>query len=98
MFRGLLQPVLARTFGAIGAVILAALPFAMMHGPQYGWSWRHVLLIAFAGAAFGWHRWRTDSTGAAVVMHAGYNAILFTLFIAGKWAGNRLPRMLEGSW
>jgi membrane protease YdiL (CAAX protease family) len=87
IFRGLLQPVLVRFVGAVPGIVLAALPFSMLHGPQYGWSWRHMLLLTLAGASFGWLRHRTGSTGAAVLMHAGYNLVLFVGFIAAKWAG-----------
>jgi membrane protease YdiL (CAAX protease family) len=90
LFRGLLQPVLVRTTGVAPGIVLAALPFAMLHGPQYDWSWRHMLLLTFAGCSFGWWRHRTDSTGAVTLMHAGYNLVLFTGFIAAKWAGSDL--------
>jgi membrane protease YdiL (CAAX protease family) len=83
-FRGLLQPLIARDVGAKPAVLLAALPFALLHGPEYGWSWRHVLLILVAGAGFGWKRLKTDSTGAATVMHAGYNAVVTTGYLLGR--------------
>jgi membrane protease YdiL (CAAX protease family) len=92
LFRGLLQPVAVRTFGVVAGVVAAALPFSLLHGPQYGWSWRHVLLITVAGAAFGWRRHVTGSTGAAAVMHSAYNAVLFAGYIAGKWMGTDLPR------
>jgi len=93
-FRGLLQPLAVRTIGVVPGIVLAALPFALLHAPQYGWSWRHVLIITIAGACFGWRRHRTGSTGAAWVMHAGYNLLLFTGFIAGKWAGADLTRSI----
>ena len=93
-FRGLLQPVLVRVTGVIPGILLASLPFALLHAPQYSWSWRHVLIITVAGACFGWRRHKTGSTGAAWVMHAGYNLLLFAGFIAGKWAGADLGRSI----
>ncbi len=84
LFRGLLQPVLSRYMHAAVATILAALPFALLHGPQYAWSWRHVLLITAAGAAFGFRRNATDSVGAAAVMHGAYNLVLFAALLIGK--------------
>jgi uncharacterized protein len=83
-FRGLLQPVAARTFGAIIGVLIVAVPFALLHGKQYAWSWPHILLIAVVGAAFGWWRIRMQSTGAAIVMHSGYNAVLIVGYLIGK--------------
>ncbi|HYP09244.1 MAG TPA: type II CAAX endopeptidase family protein [Bryobacteraceae bacterium] len=85
-FRGLLQPVAVRTAGAVGGVLIAAVPFALLHGSQYAWSWRHVLLITMAGAAFGWWRVRTQSTGAATLMHAAYNGVLVVGFLIGRSA------------
>ena len=93
-FRGLLQPVAVRMTGVVPGIILAALPFALLHAPQYSWSWRHVLIITIAGACFGWRRHKTGSTGAAWVMHAAYNLLLFTGFIAGKWTGSDLTRSI----
>ena len=79
VFRGFLQPLLVRSLGPVPGVLLAAVPFGLLHLQQYGNSWRHVLLITLAGAAFGWMRHRTGSTKAAVIMHAAYNGVFFVL-------------------
>jgi len=84
VFRGLLQPLLVRTAGAIAGVLLAALPFALLHGPEYAWSWRHVLMILIAGVGFGFKRLMTGSTGAAAIMHSAYNAVNVTLYIFAR--------------
>jgi hypothetical protein len=83
-FRGFLMPLLCRTFGAAGGIVLAALPFAVLHGPQYAWSWRHVTLIGLTGIAFGWVRLKTGSTAAATAMHASYNGIFFLGILMSK--------------
>ncbi len=72
-FRGFLFPLLARSFGPAVGVVLAALPFGLLHGTQNAWIWQHVLVVTLAGAAFGWSRHWTGSTLAATVMHATYN-------------------------
>jgi membrane protease YdiL (CAAX protease family) len=87
-FRGFLMPVLVRSLGPPAGIVLSSLPFALLHGPQYGWSWRHVLLITAAGAGFGYVRYRTGSTTAATVVHAAYNS---TLFLAYVIYGKDLP-------
>ncbi len=87
-FRGFLMPLLARSLGAPAGIVLSAAPFALLHGPQYGWSWRHVLLIVIAGTAFGWMRRRTGSTAAAAWMHASYNLTFFAVYILN---GKDLP-------
>ncbi len=78
-FRGLLQPLLVRNAGPAAGILAAALPFGVMHLPQYGNSCRHALLITLAGATFGIVRQAMRSTLAATVMHSAYN---FTFFLA----------------
>jgi uncharacterized protein len=77
LFRGFLQPVLVRTMGPALGIVAAALPFGLLHYSEYGNSWRHALVVAAAGAAFGWMRHATGSTRAAAFMHAAYNALFF---------------------
>jgi len=81
--------VLVRSFGAVAGVVLAAIPFGLLHLSQYGGSWRHGLLITMAGVGFGWMRQVSGSTRAAAIMHAAYNFIFFAALFAqrGKLPG-----------
>jgi membrane protease YdiL (CAAX protease family) len=83
-FRGFLQPLLVRSVGALGGVLLAAVPFGLLHYHEYGNSWRHALVISLAGASFGAMRQATGSTRAAALMHAAYNAFFFVALFARK--------------
>jgi membrane protease YdiL (CAAX protease family) len=83
-FRGFLQPLLVRSLGAVAGILLAAIPFGLMHFHEYGNSWRHVLIISIAGVAFGWMRHVTGSTKAAALMHAGYNSLFFIALMTEK--------------
>jgi membrane protease YdiL (CAAX protease family) len=85
-FRGFLMPVLVRSFGAWIGVLVTALPFALLHGPQYSWSWQHILLLTLAGCAFGGIRQITGSTAAAALTHATYNLTFFSALVI---EGNR---------
>jgi uncharacterized protein len=76
-FRGFIQPLLVRSAGAIGGIVLTALPFGLLHYRQYGNSWRHALLITGSGVAFGWMRQVTGSTKASTLMHSAYNLLFF---------------------
>ena len=76
-FRGLLQSLLVKSLGPLPGILLSAIPFGLLHYREYGNSWRHALLVAAAGAAFGWMRYRTGSTKASTLMHASYNAVVF---------------------
>ena len=84
-FRGFLQPLLVRSFGAVAGILLAAAPFGMLHYWEYNESWRSALQIGLAGATFGWMRQATGSTRAAAIMHASFNALSFvSLFTQGR--------------
>ncbi len=80
-FRGFLQPLLAHSVGTWPGIVLTALPFALLHGAQYKWSWQHLTLLTFAGTTFGWVRHRSGSTIASTVTHAAYNFSYFLTFI-----------------
>ena len=86
-FRGFLQPLLVRSFGAWPGILGATIPFGLLHFREYGNSWKHALLISIAGATFGWMRQKTGSTMASTIMHAAYNALFFAAFFAAKSAG-----------
>jgi membrane protease YdiL (CAAX protease family) len=84
VFRGLVQPLLVRSLGVATGILLAALPFALMHGPQYRWSWQHVVLICLAGSAFGWKRHVSGSVAVATVMHGAYNLLQIGGYLIGR--------------
>jgi uncharacterized protein len=88
VFRGFLQPLLVRSLGPVAGVLAAAIPFGMLHVPEYGNSWRHGVVITLAGAAFGWVKQATGSTKASTVMHAAYNFLFFFVVLS---QGRDLP-------
>ncbi|HTS65546.1 MAG TPA: type II CAAX endopeptidase family protein [Candidatus Acidoferrales bacterium] len=88
VFRGFLQPLLVRSLGVFGGILAASIPFGLLHYQQYGNSWKHVVVITLAGAAFGCMRQATGSTRASTLMHAAYNALFF-LALFGAKAGGR---------
>jgi membrane protease YdiL (CAAX protease family) len=82
-FRGFFYPVLARRWGAAWGVFLTALPFALMHMPQYGYAWGALLVILIVGIVCGVVRAVTKSVGASFLVHAGYNGT--QMLIAVLW-------------
>ena len=84
VFRGFMQPVLVRSFGAATGIVLTAIPFGLLHLPEYAWSWRHGLLITIAGIGFGWMRHVSGSTRASAIMHSAYNFIPFVAMFSQK--------------
>jgi len=83
-FRGFLQPLLVRSLGPIPGILATSIPFGLLHFQEYGNSWRHAVLIALAGASFGWMRQATGSTRASAIMHASYNALFFFVLLAQR--------------
>ena len=84
VFRGFLFPLLARSVGPWPGILLAATPFALVHGSQYHWSWQHLTVVGLAGVVFGFVRHKSGSTAAATLVHTGYNATLFIGFLVQK--------------
>lgn len=76
-FRGFIQPLLTRTFGAIAGILLTAALFGSLHAPEYSWAWQYALAVSLAGAVFGWLREKTNSIVPSTVMHACFNAVSF---------------------
>lgn len=81
-FRGFLMPLFIRSFGVASGIVLTGLLFGCLHGYEYSWSWRHMLLITIAGTVFGWVRHKTNSTAASTFMHSTYNLTQFAAFLA----------------
>jgi uncharacterized protein len=81
VFRGFLLPLLARSIGAGLGVVCTAIPFALLHGPTFHWSWQSLLIVGLAGVVFGIVREATGSTGASAMVHIGYNSTLFAGFL-----------------
>lgn len=73
LFRGLLQPLLCRAWGAPAAITVAALGFTAIH---IAGGWRDpvsLFNITLAGGWFGLLAWRTGGILAPTLAHAGYN-------------------------
>lgn len=90
-FRGLLYPLLRRSFGLVTGVLLTALAFAAIHGAQLGYAWAPVLSIFVVGAVFTIVRVKTNSVASSFLMHCGYNFALF----AALWLASDHYRHLE---
>lgn len=73
MFRGFAQPLFVRSLGLMGGLVATALPFSLLHGPQYNWNWKLLLILTLASISFGYVRHRTGSTAASSLTHAAYN-------------------------
>jgi membrane protease YdiL (CAAX protease family) len=90
-FRGLLYPLLRRTFSLTVAVVLTAAAFAAIHGAQLGYAWGPILSIFVVGVVLTVIRARTNSVAASFLTHCGYNFALF----AALWVASDHFRHLE---
>lgn len=78
-FRGFFYPVLQRRVGVLLAILLTALPFGLMHLPQYGYAWSAVLIIFLVGVVLTTVRAVTKSVAASFLVHIGYNGTLMIM-------------------
>jgi uncharacterized protein len=90
-FRGMLYPVLRRSYGILAAVLLTAVAFAAIHGAQLGNAWAPLLSIFVVGIVFTLVRERANSVAASFLTHCGYNLTLFSML----WVGTDHFRHLE---
>lgn len=89
IFRGFAQPIFVRSLGLAGGLVATALPFSLLHGPQYNWNWKLLLILTLASIAFGFVRHRTGSTAASSLTHAAYNLTFMAGMILQGDALNR---------
>ena len=78
-FRGFLYPVLRRRVGVVVGTAVTALLFALIHESQLAHAWAPLLMLFCVGVAFTLTRELTDSVAASTLVHAAYNATLFTM-------------------
>jgi hypothetical protein len=83
VFRGFMMPRLIRSLGVAAGIFIAAALFGALHIFEYS-DWRIVVLISYAGVAFGWRRYATGSTIDSVLMHVGFNLAPF-LALFNHW-------------
>lgn len=79
-FRGIILPVAVRSLGTIAGLLVTSVPFSLMHGPMYAWSWQHLTLLILVGVAFGVVRLKSNSTLASTITHGAYNLMMFAGF------------------
>jgi uncharacterized protein len=91
-FRGFLYPVVARKWGMAWAIFLTALPFAVMHMPQYGYAWGALTVIFIVGVVCGTVRAMTKSVGASFLVHAGYNGSQMIIALFATRGFTHMPK------
>ncbi len=93
-FRGFMYPVLARRLGAAWGIALTALPFGLIHLPQYGWAWGAALVIVLVGVVCGAVRAVTRSVGASFLVHVGFNGTQMLIAVVMTQGFRHMPKAL----
>ena len=91
-FRGFMYPVLARRMGMVWGIALTALPFGLIHLPQYGWAWGAALVIFLVGVVCGVVRAVTRSVGASFLVHAGFNGTQMLIAVVMTQGFRHMPK------
>lgn len=78
-FRGFLYPVLRRRIGVVLGMAVTAFLFALIHESQLAHAWAPLLMLFCVGMILTLTRELTDSVAASTLVHAAYNATLFTM-------------------
>jgi uncharacterized protein len=97
-FRGLLYPVVAKRWGIAWGIFLTALPFALMHMPQYGYAWGALLIIFIVGVVCGAVRAFMHSVGASFLVHVGYNGTQMLIAVLWTRGFTHMPKGLVQLW
>ena len=72
-----------------------ALPFGLIHLPQYGWAWAG-LVIFLVGVVCGVARAAKRSVGAAFLVHAGYNGTQMLIAILVTHGFRNMEKAVAG--
>jgi membrane protease YdiL (CAAX protease family) len=91
-FRGFMYPVLARRMGVVWGVVLTALPFGLIHLPQYGWAWEAALVIFLVGVVCGVVRAAMGSVGASFLVHSGFNGTQMLIAVVMTQGFRHMPK------
>jgi hypothetical protein len=81
-FRGFLMPLMIRSLGTAGGIVVTGFLFGSIHGYEYQWAWQYMLLISLVGCVFGWTKYKTKSTLASALMHSAFNLTQFAALLA----------------
>jgi len=85
----------AGRFGRLLAVLATSFAFAMVHGEQLGQAWGPLLVLFVVGLVLTITRVITRSVTPGLLIHVGYNLMLFTVLYLGTDHFRHLERMTQ---
>jgi uncharacterized protein len=95
LFRGYLYPVVARSFGVGGAVVLIGMLFGLLHAPQLWPAWWQIGLLILVGIILTAVRATARTVTASYVVHLVYNSVQVVLFLIATHGGLHVPGFLR---
>lgn len=91
-FRGFLYPAVARWTGSLASILITAAAFAGLHGAQLAYAWAPLVVLFVVGAVLTIIRARTGSVAMCVLVHMGYNLVLFILLFFATGGFHHMER------
>ena len=91
VFRGYLYPVLARSLGVVGGIVVTGTLFGLMHAPQLRGGTGHIALLIGVGIVLTWVRAKTGTVLASFLVHLSYNSSLLLALYAATGGFKRFP-------
>jgi membrane protease YdiL (CAAX protease family) len=85
----------AGKWGRLLAVLVTSLAFAMVHGEQLGQAWGPLLVLFVVGLVLTITRVVTRSVTPGLLIHMGYNLMLFGVLYIGTDHFHHLERMSQ---
>jgi CAAX protease family protein len=92
-FRGFVYPAVARWTGSIASILITAAAFASLHGAQLAYAWAPLLVLFVVGAVLTTVRARTGSVATCVLVHMGYNLVLFVILFFSTGGFHHMERI-----
>ena len=92
-FRGFLYPAVARWTGSFASILITAAAFASLHGAQLAYAWAPLLVLFGVGVVLTAVRARTGSVATCVLIHMGYNFLLFVILFISTGGFHHMERV-----
>jgi hypothetical protein len=91
IFRGLLYPVVARSFGVVTGILVTGILFGLTHAGQLWGGWGQIALLIGVGLIMTWVRVARRTVLASYLLHVAYNTTLFAGFFIATGGLRHLP-------
>ena len=91
IFRGYLYPVVARSFGVKGGILVTGTIFGLLHAAQLWGGWGQIGLLILVGIVFTAVRAATRTVVASYLLHVSYNSFIFLAFVVASHGFRNFP-------